>query len=329
MSFVSRRIYQKVTDCALQEGLNPDLLTHHVAPLSSPSAKLYIPLYLLFEVYELGQQHLPPGFSIRVGASMIPEDYGTLGLSWKTSWRARDIFERIARFNILISDIGGIRVLTNGGITEVTLDRPINRIGQAISNETTLVVSVNMMRTVTQTNIIPTKVTFIHKAPEEILSYNNYFGCKVSFGQKTNSIHFVTEDLNIPTIKADKSINQFLLERMEEERKGIEKHANQLVSDINILIKEALPSGIPSMHEVSRHLGMSSRTLTRRLMESNVTFRQLIKNVQEEIAKYLLYSSNNSVSEIAFLTGFSEQSAFNRAFKKWTNQTPLEFRKNQ
>ena len=95
------------------------------------------------------------------------------------------------------------------------------------------------------------------------------------------------------------------------------------------LIQDALPSGIPSIDHVGRQVGMSSRTLTRRLSESGNSYRGLIKQTQEEISKDLLLNTSRSIGEIAFQTGFSEQSAFNRAFKCWTGKSPVEFRKTR
>jgi len=97
---------------------------------------------------------------------------------------------------------------------------------------------------------------------------------------------------------------------------------------VEVLIKDALPTGIPSIHYISNLTAMSNRTLTRRLSEAGVTYRDLVKKTQEKVAKEMLRNNMESIGEIAFLTGFSEQSAFNRAFKKWTDLTPSEFRKN-
>jgi AraC-like DNA-binding protein len=128
------------------------------------------------------------------------------------------------------------------------------------------------------------------------------------------------------TIRADESINKFLVERIEEETKGIEVSPSKVARDVEKLIKDALPSGIPSIGQIGEHMGMSSRTLTRRLSESGVAFRQLVKNSQIVVSKQLLQHSTRSIGEIAFETGFSEQSAFNRAFKRWTGQSPMDFR---
>ena len=148
------------------------------------------------------------------------------------------------------------------------------------------------------------------------------------FNQSQNYIAYKTVDLEMRTAKADASINKFLVERVEEETKGINVSPNKIIADVGKLIKDALPSGIPSIDRVSEHLGMSSRTLNRRLSQSQTTFRQLIQQTQQEISQNLLTNSPSSVGEIAFQTGFSEQSAFNRAFKRWTGYSPLEFRKN-
>lgn len=327
MGLVSKHIFKKVLNRALLEGISKELINDYQKVLAE-NTKDFVSFDLLADIYELGNTHLTPGFSVRVGTNMIPEDYGTLGLSWKTSWRAIDIFKRTVRFSILITNIGGMEVTTAENQTTISLNRPIYREGQALSNEVAFTVMVNMIRRITNKEINPIQVNFIHKKPKDITSHTNFFQCKINFSTEKNTITFFTKDLDIPTTKADKSISKFLLDRMEEEKKGIEKQNNQLLIDISILIKDALPSGIPTLLEISSHLGMSGRTLNRRLAENNITFRQLISNAQQEIAKYKLYSTEKSISEIAFLTGFSEQSAFTRAFKKWTSKTPMEFRKD-
>jgi AraC-like DNA-binding protein len=179
----------------------------------------------------------------------------------------------------------------------------------------------------TETDISPVGISFIHAPPRDMKSFHHAFQCPILFNQSQNFISYKTSDLETRTAKADASINKFLVERVEEETKGINISPSKIASDVEKLIKDTLPSGIPSIDHVSEHVGMSSRTLTRRLSESRTTFRDLVKKTQEEISKNLLLNSSRSVGEIAFQTGFSEQSAFNRAFKRWTGQSPVQFRK--
>ena len=117
MNVVSINIYNKVYNLAIEEGLSPNLLSHHKEIVPEYKSNFFVPFNLLLDVYELGNKYLKSGFEIRVGENMLPEDYGTLGLSWKTSLRARDVFERTIRFNILITDVSGFQVENKDDLT--------------------------------------------------------------------------------------------------------------------------------------------------------------------------------------------------------------------
>jgi AraC-like DNA-binding protein len=77
---------------------------------------------------------------------------------------------------------------------------------------------------------------------------------------------------------------------------------------------------------VARELGMSARTLSRRLAEEGTTFARIVEEYRASMAKGLLQESDLQVTEIAFVLGYSELSTFSTAFRRWTGKTPLEFR---
>jgi len=87
-----------------------------------------------------------------------------------------------------------------------------------------------------------------------------------------------------------------------------------------------LCDGVPRKGQVARQLGMSERTLQRHLAEHGQSFQALVNEVRRQVAESLLTATDNSLNEVAFLTGFADQSAFQRAFKSWTGSTPLGFR---
>ena len=91
-------------------------------------------------------------------------------------------------------------------------------------------------------------------------------------------------------------------------------------------ISRSLSEGIPKMADVARRLAMSERTLHRRLSERSVSFKSLVRKTRRHVAENLLRNSRYPVTEVAFLTGFSEQSAFHRAFKRWSGITPAQWR---
>ena len=286
-----------------------------------------IPADEFFHVHEFLDDKLGPGFGVRVGQQMKIEDYGVLGLSWRTCSWAGEIFERSERYFKLLSNTFMWQIEEEGDLSHVHLNREAHRRGLELSTEASLSATVVVLQAMTEKDILPVQVTFKHNSPEDLSSYVDAFKCPILFNQPHYSITYKTVDLRTRTAKADSSINRFLVERVEEEAKGINVSANRIANDVESLIRNALPSGIPSIIQISEHVGMSNRTLTRRLSENGVTFRDLIQKSQEEVSKDLLKKTDRSIAEIAFETGFSEQSAFNRAFKRWTGVSPVAFRK--
>lgn len=328
MNYISISLYRKMIEHALSEGMSLDNYRKLQSSFNSLEQVKAVPAEHFFEIHEELDQLLGPGFSVRVGQQMKIEDYGVLGMSWRTCSWAGEIFDRCERYFKLLSNTYVFKVKKSEAISHVILYRDSHRRGVELSKEATLSAAVVVLQAMTESSICPIEVSFKHAPPTNLDSYLEAFKCPVLFGQPENHIVYRTQDLEMRTAKADANINRFLVERVEEETRGIEVSANRIVLDIEKLIKDAFPSGIPSISQIGTLMGMSNRTLTRRLSENGATFRGLIKKTQLEVAKNLLENSSSTVAEIAFQTGFSEQSAFNRAFKRWTDQSPLEFRKN-
>ncbi|MDW3193923.1 MAG: AraC family transcriptional regulator ligand-binding domain-containing protein [Cytophagales bacterium] len=327
MNYISVNLYKKIIDHGINEGLAEADFKWLATPIDILSKIQAVPADQFFELHEWLDDRLGPGFSIRVGQAMKMDDYGVLGLSWRTCSKAGEIFERCERYFKLLSNTYVFQVQKEGELSHVHLNREAYRAGVARSNESTFSATVVVIRAITETNISPVSVSFKHRSPSNLKDYTAAFQCPVNFDQSVNTITYKTADLETRTAKADFSINQFLVARVEEETNGIEISPNQIATEVESLIQNALPSGIPSIKELGAHMGMSNRTLTRRLSEHGVTFRDLIQKTQERLSKELLKGADRTVAEIAFQTGFSEQSAFNRAFKRWTGVSPIEFRK--
>ncbi|MEO1653182.1 MAG: AraC family transcriptional regulator ligand-binding domain-containing protein [Bacteroidota bacterium] len=328
MKYISIHLYRKIINQALLEGMPRKAFEDLPVPIDRLDQVQAVPADNFFATHELIDAALGPGFSVRVGQEMKMDDYGVLGLSWKTCSKVGEIFERYERYFKLLSNTYVIKVEREGEIAKIILHRDAYRRGLELSNESTLSATVVVLKAMAGTDIGPREVSFQHAPPSDLKDYEAAFQCPILFHQEQNYIAYQSADLDMRTAKADASINAYLLERVDEETKGIEISALKIADDVTQLIRDALPSGIPSIAQLGEHLGMSARTLTRRLSEKGLTFRELIRSTQENIATELLKDRQRSIGEIAFLTGFSEQSAFNRAFKRWTGHSPLEFRKN-
>ncbi|MEO0625465.1 MAG: AraC family transcriptional regulator ligand-binding domain-containing protein [Bacteroidota bacterium] len=314
-------------NCALAEGMSRSDFMDWPTSIADAEKLEVILAEEFLTAHELLDDRLGPGFGVRVGQQMVIEDYGVLGLSWRTCSRVGEIFKRSDRYFNLLSNTFVWQIQEEGDVSHVILRREAHRRGMELSTEASLSATVVVLQAMSEKDICPVQVSFKHHPPKDLSSFDMAFKCPILFNWPQYAISYKTEDLNLRTAKADASINSYLLQQVEEKTKGIKIPGSKLVRDVEALIQDALPTGIPGLDHISTLMAMSSRTLTRRLSEAGVSYRDLIKQTQENMAKEMLRDNTRSIGEIAFLTGFSEQSAFNRAFKKWTNLTPSEFKK--
>jgi AraC-like DNA-binding protein len=194
-------------------------------------------------------------------------------------------------------------------------------------SESVLALFVSMLRYLTGDQFKLTEVRFAHMSPENIAEHERIFQAPLVFGQKRNEIVFSRSYLNNAILLA----NQKTMEDMEQlvqkvlHRVYKQNSWNQKVAQI--LFEALLEEQDTDIEAVAGHLAMTTRTLQLKLKEEGTTFRKLLEEVRKEIAIGYLKEGNDSICEIALLLGFADQSAFHHAFKRWTGQTPGEYRK--
>jgi AraC-like DNA-binding protein len=134
------------------------------------------------------------------------------------------------------------------------------------------------------------------------------------------------EDLDRPMRGADAALAAVLSRQLD--RLLVSLPTDPPVSTrVRLLVKDDLPSGSVTVDRVAGQLGMSVRTLSRRLEGEGTSFRHLLDSVRHELAVAHLRDPRMELTEIAFLLGYSESSAFHRSFRRWTGRTPVEFRR--
>jgi AraC-like DNA-binding protein len=131
--------------------------------------------------------------------------------------------------------------------------------------------------------------------------------------------------LQTPNKLGDASISKFFETHLEVELAKMEDD-NSLDRKVRIQVSKSLSEGVPALSDIAGRLGMSGRTLQRRLAGLGFSYQDLVDESRRQLAKRLLQQTEFSLFEVAFMTGFSEQSAFTRAFKRWAGQTPRSFR---
>lgn len=264
---------------------------------------------------------------LRVGASMRLDEYGALGLAFKAATTLGASYGRVERYARLWTSVVEYELRPDPRGTLFILHRSGARsLGLRLSNEATLTSAVSLARQVSPMPVTPLEVRLSHPAPRSTAAHEAWFGCPVRFGSDLDALLFSPETLERSTIVGDVGISRYLASHLDAELADVVEEVT-LVDQARDAIAQALNEGAPRMADIARNLGLSARSFHRRLSEHGMSFQTLTDETRRDLAKGLLRDENLSLSEIAYLTGFSEQSAFTRAFKRWVGLTPAAYRK--
>lgn len=172
----------------------------------------------------------------------------------------------------------------------------------------------------------PELVTFRHARNSNIAAFEKYFGCDVVFGAPDNSFRFRQDVLALPLVTADDELYAILRKCCRQSLKEKAANVPPVVLDVERKIADRLAVGEATQETVAKALGVSPRTLSRRLAREGTTFFQIMDDLRLSLATSYLRDSDLALAEIAFLLGYAGQSSFNDAFKRWTGQTPGQYR---
>lgn len=180
-------------------------------------------------------------------------------------------------------------------------------------------------RRMTKQTLEPVAVRFTHPLPSgQAARYRAFFGAKVEFGAKRTELVFAKSDAHTPLTTADASLLAILLPTAERKRERTSKDP-PLVDQVRRVLSSALSNDDAQLSGVAKRLGITARSLQRRLQDEGASFQTLRDETRKTLANRYL-AEGLSLAEISFLLGFSEPSAFFRAFKRWTGKTPIEHR---
>jgi AraC-like DNA-binding protein len=174
---------------------------------------------------------------------------------------------------------------------------------------------------------IALEVTFQHPpAPESALSeLKELLACPVRFNAEATRLTLRGSILDCPLRAPNPGLFDYLGRHAAELQRRVQSAAT-VSARVRELVAAHVREGEPAQASVARRLGMSERTLQRRLNDEGVAFATLVEEVRAELARLYLGDPKLAVFEVAFLLGYSEPSAFNRAFRRWTGMSPSQFR---
>jgi AraC-like DNA-binding protein len=192
--------------------------------------------------------------------------------------------------------------------------------------ERTLVISLIRAQQFIHKDIRMSRVGFAHPKPDYGDEYMRIFGCAVEFDQADSFIEIPTEYLDYAPVRKNPYTRSALLSYSDSALNKINK--GRFSTEVKDHIIDLLQHKKADVDEVAKRMHMSRHTLYRRLKSENITFQDLVEETRKENAIELVSSDHTSLSEVAFLLGFSELSSFSRAFKRWTGVSPKQYREN-
>jgi len=237
----------------------------------------------------------------------------------------RGAFEQSIRYYCLLHDGFEAELKVDGDRAVVT----INFGGLTIDNAAhEFVLAVHLMSARRMTglaDLAPIETHFVHARPKNTLVHQRIFRSPVHFGQAQSAIIYPRAALDAPLVAADSGLAR-VLERHAADALQKLGRSTSLPERVRELVRQDLTSGKLTAESLARRLGMSSRTLHRRLVAQGSSYRGIIDDVRREIALRCLRDPQLAIREVGYLLGFTTGPAFHRAFRRWTGTTAASFR---
>jgi AraC-like DNA-binding protein len=259
----------------------------------------------------------------KFGQIFEPDRWGVLGYIALTSQSVADAMAAQYKYQSLSGNMGA-PILVGHGMVSTLQWVPAYNCSYHLP-EQILTGLISLARTLTNTDsFCPTTVFFTHKPQSDISEYEAYFNCPVKFEAQFNGIVMDNTELQAPIRKSDAELNKVL--NLHAQSMLTQQTFNSPMEVIKDYVVKTLPDHVPEIDEVAQYMGLSVRSAQRKLQEYGTSFSQVLDAIRKELALTYLRQTHNSVLYVSERLGFSEQSAFQRAFKRWTGTTPRRYR---
>jgi AraC-like DNA-binding protein len=189
-----------------------------------------------------------------------------------------------------------------------------------------IVAMVRVSRLLCGRQLLPIRVSMMHVRSGGISKLARFLGKDIEFGSDVDEIGFPAGAAEWALVNADPSLNKILLKVCEESLTTRKRINGALRVTVENIISPLLPHGQAHAHVVATKLGMSERTLSRRLAEEGITFIEILQQLKASLASRYLEDESMPVSKIAWLLGFEDASSFSHACRRWTGKSPRELR---
>ena len=285
-----------------------------------------VPSQLEMDLFdELAARTGEPAFGIKHASLPAPPMFELADYLARASATLGDAYHNVLRFQSLLHDGVGCDLRLDGAVARFRhhLTPGIRISRHAV--ELALATVVMRGRSLTGKDWAPRAVSLRTPEPIDPRPYRALFRCDISFEQATSEVAFDRALLDEPLLAADPGLYK-ILEQTAEARLAARSSEHSFLDEVKREVCRQLRGDLPKVDKVARRLSMSARTLHHRLRTEGRTWQEVVDDVRLEMATTYLGDPGIKGIEVGFLLGFSDASAFYRAFRRWTGLTPIEFR---
>jgi AraC-like DNA-binding protein len=327
-------IVRSVVDAAAQAGLPRAALIERIGlrPENLENPDELVPFEAYVAVWEVVAQ--TPGYAelgLALGARSLPRFLGALGYAMVHAENALAAIALFQRFRLLVSDTLAPEIEFDAQHVTFHLAWPERAARLVPFVDSALVGNVAFLRALTgmpDTARLAVEAWYQCERPDGV-DRADVLGCPVRYSAPEMRLVLLREPLEQPLPRHDPALFAYLERHAEAVLARLPADDARVSNRVRRLVIERLKSGEPNQAEISRKLAMSERTLQRRLREEGTTFAELLDGLRRELAERYLNEAEVGIHEVAFLLGYSEPSAFHRAFRRWTGTTPQGFRRGR
>lgn len=300
---------------ARQAGIDPSQLGHDAR----------VPRAALDRLWRLAVEATGnPAFGLEAPRYISQTTFHALGYAVLASLTLREAFDRMVRFRRLVGDILQLELIDRGDRYRVVIDVSAHPDMPWQAVDAIAAICVRQARVLHgERPCHPLEVGFRHPPPADTGPYERLFRAPVLFARNVNYLEFARADIEdrLPSGNAelargnDEVMAAFLARSV----------APPLTARVRQAMLDALPDGAPAKATIARSLGMSPRNLQRHLAQEGTSFKEVLGDARISLACSYIDDGRLSVTEIAFMLGFADTSAFSRAFKRWTGLAPRQW----
>lgn len=281
----------------------------------------------LFEESALQTQN--ESFGLEFGANFRPRQLGAIGFAAISSPTLSAALRNMEKYFPAHQGQSSFGLLQSADVLWLNYQIQDPRIEKKRHDaELSMGMFLNVFRNALGEDWVPLEVCFEHKVVGDGRNHEQVFGAPIKFGRRTNALAFRRSDLDALMPESDPYLYS-VIESFLKSRTTLNHDPSDFAGIVRHQIKLQLSEQPPTAKEIARILGLSNYSFRQQLKDHGLSFRDLLKAEREELALHYLQDINLPLTEVAALLGYSELSAFSRAFRAWTGMSPQRYRRHR